>query len=258
MKFRTLLILTAVSALALAGCGKPAEKIDSGQKDHSASQTAAVSENAQGRDMTVAVKPFDVEKYKEQIKKSSLVVAETSYKYAADTPQGMEKYSTDIVSCEVESAEFTVLEGDPYTKLDVKITDTFKGNLKKNDKISVLVYGGYMTEQEYVTSRNLEHRFKNKTKKERENTIIEIKNGDGADEAYPKPGERYIFGLAEHPVIKRNLYSPVMYNYTIFKADENGRYTRFAGRCKKEGKIYKEDSKESFTPDWIKSKIKNG
>lgn len=205
--------------------------------------------SSQGNDYTIKLKALDTKKYKKQIKNATLGTSASQYRFPYLTISDVCNNSTQIVNCNILNTEFISVNSEPYTKLDVEILEPLKGNLNKNDKISVLLYGGYINKAEYLTvSRN--------TPKD-SNEIIEIKDFDARFEPYPKKGETYLLFVREAdwtPVLKNAYFSTTSY-YTIYKLDENNKYTRLIGYNKQENIEHLGNSVESFDLSWLKNEI---
>lgn len=58
--------------------------------------------------------------------------------------------SDDVIRVTVQNVAYTSYEGVAWTKLDVLITDTLKGDLKVGDVISVFNLGGYIPLSEHI------------------------------------------------------------------------------------------------------------
>lgn len=67
--------------------------------------------------------------------------------------------SDDVIRVTVQNVAYTSYEGVAWTKLDVLITDTLKGDLKVGDVISVFNLGGYIPLSEHIEGHNDAFRF---------------------------------------------------------------------------------------------------
>ena len=80
--------------------------------------------------------------------------------------------SDDVVRVTVQNVAYTGYEGVAWTKLDVLITDTLKGDLKVGDVISVFNLGGYIPLSEHIEGHNDAFRFKNLSAEEIKTTFL--------------------------------------------------------------------------------------
>ena len=102
-------------------------------------------------DKTVNIKKMKfTEKQKEE---AASVKSSMSFAKSCKEIEGLYNNSEYIVEGEVENTFFTVLYGEPYTVMELKVNEKFKGSVNTNDKITVLLYGGYMTvEQDHCST----------------------------------------------------------------------------------------------------------
>ena len=63
--------------------------------------------------------------------------------------------SDDVIRVTVQNVAYTSYEGVAWTKLDVLITDTLKGDLKVGDVISVFNLGGYIPLSEHIEGHKI-------------------------------------------------------------------------------------------------------
>lgn len=270
-----LLAAAVLMAGVCAGCTRTPAAVSSRTDSESLSNAQATaqvssmpakpSSGSSGQTSSAAAKPpqnkaqgetvFDVNKYKEQIKNAKSSGYAPSYRYDGMTLESTYENSFAIADCQVEKVEFVViLNGQPHTKLDVKVIESFKGDFKPGDHITVYVDGGYITADEYIKTRELESRFPNLTQEQRANTIYEMKCMDAYEERYAQVGDRYIFGLRNDELLGYN-YFPTMGTFTTYRRDASGRYTRRPDQKAKEGIKVSGNSDESFTLDWFRSKM---
>ena len=80
--------------------------------------------------------------------------------------------SDDVIRVTVQNVAYTSYEGVAWTKLDVLITDTLKGDLKVGDVISVFNLGGYIPLSEHIEGHNDAFRFKNLSAEEIKTTFL--------------------------------------------------------------------------------------
>ena len=134
-------------------------------------------------DKTVNIKKMKfTEKQKEE---AASVKSSMSFAKSCKEIDGLYNNSEYIVEGEVENTFFTVLYGEPYTVMELKVNEKFKGSVNANDKITVLLYGGYMTVEQLVENVG-DEKFKELSVEERKNTLIEKKT---TDSEYPNVGD---------------------------------------------------------------------
>ena len=80
--------------------------------------------------------------------------------------------SDDVIRVTVQNVTYTSYEGVAWTKLDVLITDTLKGDLKVGDVISVFNLGGYIPLSEHIEGHDDAFRFKDLSAEEIKTTFL--------------------------------------------------------------------------------------
>ena len=80
--------------------------------------------------------------------------------------------SDDVIRVTVQNVAYTSYEGVAWTKFDVLITDTFKGDLKAGDVISVFTLGGYIPLSEHIEGHDDAFRFKDLSAEEIKTTFL--------------------------------------------------------------------------------------
>ena len=180
------------------------------------------------------------------------VKSEASFTTKCQTMEEIYEKSPYIVNGNVKNTYFTVLEGMPYTVVDLEVREALKGDIKENSLVTVLLYGGYMTIEQEVAYYEDEFRFQEIAKDRWDSTYIEKKMTDGA---YPKVGEEYVMSLMDNE-LSAGSYVPVNEYETIFKKGD-GEYTRtlpskeYFGDDRSESHTYMENDK-SFQYKWFK------
>lgn len=174
------------------------------------------------------------------------------YLYFCDDLKDMINYSQQILNIQLENVNYIIKDGNVYSKLDVRVINCFKGSFKSGDRVTVVKYGGYITAYDYNLLNNIKS---NKSKNELKNQFYEYRY-DFSDEPQPKSGDVYIMALNPSSEIK-NAYLPVTDNFTVYKLDRNGKYTRFLQTKQNASKIDKENSIESFTVSWFSEFFNN-
>ena len=130
-------------------------------------------------DKTVNIKKMKfTEKQKEE---AASVKSSMSFAKSCKEIDGLYNNSEYIVEGEVENTFFTVLYGEPYTVMELKVNEKFK-------ELSV---------------------------EERKNTLIEKKT---TDSEYPNVGDKYILFLMDSNLVE-NAYDPVNDYECIFKSE---------------------------------------
>lgn len=254
-----ILLLTVSLLLLGVSCTKP-EQQNSSQSAPPQTGAELTSKTPAANDYTITIKNnLDLKKYnKKQIADSEKFTQEASYRFYCPTVDEMIKQSTQVIKAEVLKVSFTDSGTSPYTVFDVKVLESYKGDLQINDTISVSISDGYMNMYDYVDKNDMWHRYSDIPKSEMKNKLIEQRS-DFSD-PYPKPGEIYILPLVDETVIEHNpipgTYMPINDASTIYKIDTNGKFTR---QYKTQVKLnqYKKDKNDidGFTLEWFKKKI---
>lgn len=99
------------------------------------------------------------------------VVSETDEFYQDDLKK-LISVSDDVIRVTVQNVTFTSYEGVAWTKSDVLITDTFKGDLKTGDVISVFNLGGYIPLSDHIEGHDDAFRFNDLSAEEIETTFL--------------------------------------------------------------------------------------
>ncbi len=99
------------------------------------------------------------------------VVSETDEFYQDDLKK-LISVSDDVIRVTVQNVTFTSYEGVAWTKSDVLITDTFKGDLKIGDVISVFNLGGYIPLSDHIEGHDDAFRFNDLSAEEIETTFL--------------------------------------------------------------------------------------
>jgi hypothetical protein len=210
--------IAAVSVFIISGCSS-----NFLGKGNSISPTVSSADVAPtGRDLTIRVKELDITGHEDQISNAQKVMVSQSFATSCATLKDLYRNCPEIVRCTVTKSAFTVHEGTPYTKIDVKVTDSLKGDLSAGDMITVMQMGGYMTLQDEVDAFHDEAHFKQMTKEERQKIFIEKKT---SSDNYPKAGDSYVYYLAKDNIFP-GAYTPVNDYECRFKIDGNGNCTR--------------------------------
>ena len=222
------------------------------------SSSAVVSSEPEGKDYTVTIKnTFDISGY--DTENTEKMISQNSYIYDAMTVDAMYENSSQIIKGEVLNVKFTDNEGSPYIVFDVKVLKSYKGELNKNDLITVSTAGGYICLYDYVKKANMEDRFKDIPAAEQKKKLLEDRTN--YNEPYPTAGEILFLPLLDETKIKSNpipgTYCIINGESTIYRTDKNGKLTREYNTLIKYGK-YKKDKNniDSFTEEWFEQRAK--
>ena len=169
-----LFLVLIITCVTITGCKDSSNNTSSssGANNSSNTITSSSSKNANVgmiRDLSV-----DLErKYSIPNSDSNVleVVSKTDEFYQNDLNE-LISVSDDVIRGKVQNVVYTSYEGVAWTKSDVLITDTFKGNLKKGDVISVFNLGGYIPLSEHIEGHNDAFRFKNLSAEEIKTTFL--------------------------------------------------------------------------------------
>lgn len=156
----------------------------------SLSQTSSLSQASDvklNNDFTVFIQSIDL-KNKRIINQKYATGSLPNYQELKD----LNKVSTYIVRCIINKVDFISYHGMPLTKIDVTISESLKGTLKINDKISVVKLGGYVPLSEEIKYFHDGDRFSSLTQKQIDNTILEMRPTKEPD---PKIGEEWVYFL---------------------------------------------------------------
>lgn len=169
-----LFLVLIITCVTITGCKDSSNNTSSssGANNSSNTITSSSSKNANVgmiRDLSV-----DLErKYSIPDSDSNVleVVSKADEVYQNDLNE-LISVSDDVIRGKVQNVAYTSYEGVAWTKSDVLITDTFKGNLKKGDVISVFTLGGYIPLSEHIKGHNDAFRFKDLSAKKIKTTFL--------------------------------------------------------------------------------------
>ena len=173
-----LFLVLIITCVTITGCKDSSNNTSSssGANNSSNTITSSSSKNANVgmiRDLSV-----DLErKYSIPNSDSNVleVVSKADEVYQNDLNE-LISVSDDVIRGKVQNVTYTSYEGVAWTKSDVLITDTFKGNLKKGDVISVFTLGGYIPLSEHIKGHNDAFRFKDLSAKKIKTKQLTVKN----------------------------------------------------------------------------------
>ncbi len=101
-----------------------------------------------------------------------LEVVSTADEFYQNDLKELISVSDDVIRVTVQKVTFTSYEGVAWTKSDVLITDTFKGDLKIGDVISVFTLGGYIPLSDHIKGHDDAFRFKDLSAEEIKTTFL--------------------------------------------------------------------------------------
>lgn len=154
--------------------------------------------------------------------------------------------SDAIVRGTVKNVVFTQFDGIAWTKADLLITESLKGEFQKGDLVSVFILGGYIPLADHIKAYDNAFRYEGLTPEEIQNTVLkETVNG----ESFAQVGDDYIYCL-----VKTSKDSPLpdgayerVSSYGQFAIDQEGDYIQNG---------VGEDGTAAITPEDFKSHIK--
>jgi hypothetical protein len=217
---------------ALMGCSSPPAEIafqddvEDGVEQQAAaalSQAAAQTKSKiyQGKDYTVKVSAYDIGSV--LVTSVSSVASGSSLPYPCQTVSELDSRAPIIVAGTIVNREFFAFDGAAYTKLDVEVSASIKGELVPKDKISVIRSGGYILIADIVAARDNASRFADVPE---EQWAITYRAESMTGQEFPAVGEKYAFFLQPDESISGS-YSPVNDYEGTFRMGTDGRYARY-------------------------------
>ncbi|MCI8359985.1 MAG: hypothetical protein HFE86_01440 [Clostridiales bacterium] len=98
--------------------------------------------------------------------------------------------STDVVQGKIVGVEYFHMTTMPYTKIDIQVQETLKGELQTGDTVSAYKLGGYI--QLKHSDPDIQERYPEITEAEMENTVFDYRiDGD----PHPAVGQEGVFFL---------------------------------------------------------------
>lgn len=117
--------------------------------------------------------------------------ADYVYKGDMDT---VSENAREIIQGIVQNVTYDSIEGMAWMKVDVLVEEVLKGDLKKDDKISIYMLGGYVSVAEHIKYDDDAFRFSDVKKSKRNDTYIKTVV---ANEKFPCEGDKNVFYLVE-------------------------------------------------------------
>jgi hypothetical protein len=229
---RTVLVATAVSLVAIllmVGCVNKADvqntDITTPAFTQQVAEEPSAPEQIVGDDLRISVEEIDLAGL-ELPEPQGGIAAMLSWATPHDSLDDLRGESSDIIRGIVVDVRFAIGDGEPFTVVDVKVDEALKGNLGSGDLISIIQYGGYITIQEIVDSRDNGERFSGIPQEQWATTVIEKRL---TDEPYPQAGDSFVYFLnAEVTELSQGqlAYSLPGQYYSRYKAGDDGVFTR--------------------------------
>lgn len=207
MKRFLILVISTLLLLSFSACSKDSTSTKSVKTTD--------TKNIQVTDKTVSFEKLDVSNIANNTKHNIVSIPDFATRF--QTVEDITKYSSYIVKGTVKDTYFTVIEGMPYTVIDMNIDENIMGDLKENETITILSYGGYISVQQIIDADKNNEKFSDIPKEERKTTYYSDKFID-AD--FPKQGEEYVMCLMDS-CLKKGVYEPVNAFESIFKKTGN-------------------------------------
>jgi len=180
-------------------------------------------------------------------KEMAISTSDACYAYSLDL-DNLSDLATQIIKGTIVKISYDAIDGDAWTKLDVKVTDSLKGNLTSGNTISIYYWGGYITLKEYSKFYNDQKKFETSNDKP-DNTVLKF-NMDGKKSHILN--EVSLFYLKETPSyspLPKGAYERIGGKYAELKFDNN------ENLYKRDNPNGNNGSMEKFTLDDVKAKI---
>ena len=104
--------------------------------------------------------------------KNIIVSTGISDKYYKEDFSNLVKVSDAVVKGKVKKVEYTIVDGNAWTKLTFNVNDIFKGDIKSGEDIDIYYKGGYISLEDHIKYHDDAFRFENLSKNEKMNTVI--------------------------------------------------------------------------------------
>ncbi|KAF0092278.1 MAG: hypothetical protein FD141_462 [Fusobacteria bacterium] len=203
-------------------------------------------EQKNSRDLTVSIE----NEYKGPSENNKLMKVDsvTDSKYGPDL-NVIFNDSDEIIRGIVKNISYTSFTGSAWTKADILVTESYKGEVKKGDIVTIFMFGGYIKLQDYIKFFDDRFRFKDLSDSDINNIVLkEMDNGM----PFLSEGEELIFPLitpAPHMPLPKGSFER-MSAAGILDKTKDGNYIQ---NYYEEGKKYI----YSHSDDEFMSKIKN-
>lgn len=147
------------------------------------------------------------------INSNSFMDIEGSLTYDISTDSQFEKCEFAIYG-EITKTEYLVYNNTPWTKLEIKCQKVFKGDLNKNNILSVYVMGGYLDKDSF------EEKFGKLDNSIDKDTLIEIDYFQKELSNVDDEGFFYLVSNDESTIFKNNTYSFLCSGYSKMMYDK--------------------------------------
>lgn len=107
----------------------------------------------------------------------------------------LSEQATEIAAGTIKKITYDIMKGEAWTKVDIQVTNVFKGSLITGDIISIYRLGGYISLKEYKKYHKDVVRFMTDTKEIEHILLKQVYEG----EEFPKQGEKSVFYLKRTP-----------------------------------------------------------
>lgn len=159
-----LFIVIIITCFTLIGCKDNESKTNNASDDNVRNANVEIK-----RDLSVKL---ETSYSAPESDRKVLEVVSTADEYYKDDLNELISVSDNVIRVKVQNVTYTNFEGVAWTKSDVLITDTFKGNLKSGAVISVFTLGGYISLSDHIEGHNDAFRFNNLSSNEIKKTVL--------------------------------------------------------------------------------------
>lgn len=192
---RKMMMLLAVSLIAIAGCGRAnLQSADySNQTQSDISKQEEYNTDSQSK-INVSNLDFASDE-SDNYNNKNIIICETGNqdRIISESLDDISANSTQIINATIESVSYETIQGNPWTKIQVKVNSVIRGDIESGDEIIIYSLGGYISLSQHIEYYNDKFRF-NMDDSEIDNTMIHyVIEG----ESEPQVGENHIYCLQE-------------------------------------------------------------
>lgn len=195
MKRKMMMLLLAVSLIAIAGCGR--ENLQSA--DYSNQTQSDISKQGGyniDNQSKIGVSNLDfASDENDNYNNKNIIICEAGMqdRVISESLDDISANSTQIINATIESVSYEIIQGNPWTKIQVKVNSVIRGDIESGDEIIIYSLGGYISLSQHIEYYNDKFRF-NMDDSEIDNTMIHyVIEG----ESEPQVGENHIYCLQE-------------------------------------------------------------
>lgn len=195
MKRKMMMLLLAVSLIAIAGCGR--ENLQSA--DYSNQTQSDISKQGEyniDNQSKIGVSNLDfASDESDNYNNKNIIICEAGMqdRVISESLDDISANSTQIINATIESVSYEIIQGNPWTKIQVKVNSVIRGDIESGDEIIIYSLGGYISLSQHIEYYNDKFRF-NMDDSEIDNTMIHyVIEG----ESEPQVGENHIYCLQE-------------------------------------------------------------